>query len=268
MVLADSIEGFTEPVQTIDVAASELGIIAAMKVTEGQHVKAGELLAELDIDVLQSTLEVAQAKAAALGAIEGARAERDFKQKRLLELDKLMVKGHATSGELARAEADLAVAEARLKVAQEEAAMAELECRRIQAQIERRRIRSPITGLVTGVHREVGEAFLANDPRIVTLVNLSKLRVRFQMLPQQAVEFSEKDRLTLQLPDIEKSVNGVVELISPVMDAKSGTLEVSVLIDNEELKLRSGARCTVNVGRSGPTPLTRDYPTRAVQREE
>jgi RND family efflux transporter MFP subunit len=260
--LSDALEGFTEPLQTIDVAASELGIVTRVLVKEGQQVVQGELLAELDNDVLQSTLHIAQARAAARGNSDAAKAERDLRKDRLEQLEKLMTKGHATEGELARARADAAVAEARVQVADEEQRMAELECRRIQTQIDRRRIRSPIAGLVAEVHREPGEAFLAGDPRIVTLVNVSQLRVRFQTTAQQAVALAAGQSVEVHLSDLNQTMVATIERVSPIMDAKSGTVEVTVILDNSQSRraLRSGMRCTWQIGRFHPVPPA-DAPT-------
>ena len=264
---SEIVEGFTEPVRTIDVAASELGIVTRVEVEDGDSVAQGDLLAELDSEVLQRTWEIARAKADAVGAADAARAERDLKLKRLTQLERLMSRGHATPGELARARADLAVAEARVKMAEEEQQMSELECRRIMAQIERRRIRSPIHGVVSEVHRDIGEAFLTNDPRIVTLVQLDQLRVRFPVMPHQAVHISEGQQVELQMPDIGKQTQGTVERISPVMDAKSGTITVEVLIDNKERKLRSGTRCQIELEVATPASPVTPYRTRSVTRD-
>ena len=66
----------------------------------------------------------------------------------------------------------MAVAEAQIKLANEERELASLECDRIEAQIEQRRLRSPIDGVVVEVMREVGESTQISDPRLLTLVQL------------------------------------------------------------------------------------------------
>ncbi|MFO0912831.1 MAG: efflux RND transporter periplasmic adaptor subunit [Pirellulales bacterium] len=272
--LAELLEGFTEPLQTIEVAASEVGIVTKLLVKEGQQVAAGDMLAELDNEVLEATLEVARVRADAQGATDAATAERDLRRYSLEQLEKLLDKGHATAGELARARADFTVAEARVRIAQEEQKLALLECRRIQSQIERRRIRSPISGLVAEVHREAGESFLGGDPRILTLVNVAQLRVRFQVSAQQALTLTPGQAITLHLPDIDLNVEATVERVSPMMDAKSGTVEVTMLIDNTDAKrqLRSGMRCTVELEGGLGQPVDPvdavDSPTRTVTHEE
>ena len=59
------IEGFTEPAQTIAVAAAENGIVQEVRVDLGQSVKKGEILGTLDDDLLKATLKIAELKAEA-----------------------------------------------------------------------------------------------------------------------------------------------------------------------------------------------------------
>ena len=51
----------------------------------------------------------------------------------------------------------------------------------------------------------------------------------------------------MTLPDLNQKVKGTVERIAPIMDAKSGTQEISVLIENPRERLRSGTRCLLNI---------------------
>ena len=150
-VNADTVEGFTEPYRHIDIAAaSEAGLITEITTREGQSVKCGELLATLDIDVLDAALNVARERSRSHGRIDAAKAEVQVRRTRLEKLKELHIDGHATRGEIERAHADLAIAESNLVLAEEERRLNELECKRIEAQIDRRKIRSPIDGVVVG----------------------------------------------------------------------------------------------------------------------
>jgi RND family efflux transporter MFP subunit len=250
------VEGFTEPYRQIDVSAgSESGLIMSVKVKEGQHVRTGELIAELDTDVLVATLNVARERSVLTGRLDGARAELELRRHRLTKLQELLRQGHATEGELERAQTDLAVAKANLVLAEEERRLAALECKRIETQIERRHVRSPIDGVVTQIHREIGEAVLINDPRLVTLVQLNPLRVKFSLSVQQAGQIAEKQVLGLLLTDLDQPLEGTVEVISPVLDAKSGTVQVTCVIDNRNNQYRSGMRCVLKLS-DATSPLS------------
>ena len=109
---------------------------------------------------------------------------------------------------------------------------------------------SPFDGVVAEVHREVGESLPLADPRIVTLVQLDKLRTRFSASPEVAASLKPDQKVQVTLTQSDKKIDAVVERISPVIDAKSGTLEVHVVINNEKQKLRSGTRCLLEVEES------------------
>jgi len=241
------VEGFTEPYRTIEVAAGEPGVITSVLVREGERVKKGQLLATLDSDVLKATLRMARQKAASVGRIASATAELELRQDRVEKLSELHEKGHAMLRELERAQADLAIAEAAMVLAREERLIDSLECERIEAQIERRKINSPADGVIVDTHKEIGESILANDPSVLTLVQLHPLRVKFPVSLGQATGLKVGQELSFSMPGVKGDVTGTIEVVAPVMDAKSGTVQVSVVIENEDNRIRSGTRCILRL---------------------
>jgi multidrug efflux pump subunit AcrA (membrane-fusion protein) len=82
---------------------------------------------------------------------------------------------------------------------------------------------------------------------VATIVQLDQLRARFSASPRDAAALQPGQTVRLFLPETEEQANGVVETISPVMDAESGTVQVVVVINNSEEQLRSGARCLLRM---------------------
>ena len=239
---ADSYEGFAEPSKTVELAAPEQGTIDTVSVSEGTRVSKGQLLVELDSEVIQSAVRVARAKANAVGYIDAAKAELKLRKSRVRKLRQLHSRGHAMKTELERAEADLEVVRASLLSAQEEHRIRQLQVEQLQAQLRLRQIHSPIDGVVVEIHREIGEVLLISDPRVITVVQLNPLRVEFSVSPRIASELKQNQKVYLNMSDKQNRTTGTVELVSPVMDAKSGTVEVSVLLDNTNDRFRSGTR--------------------------
>jgi RND family efflux transporter MFP subunit len=262
------VEGFTEPYREVELAVSESGVLAQIDVQEGSRVRAGQILAKLETEVLERTLEIASQRSEFVGALQGAQAECELSAKYLEQLQQLHSRGHATQRELDRAATDLKVAQARLAMAEEERSLQLLECRRIEAQIEHRLVRSPIDGVVSQVLRDAGESFLATDPRVATVVQLDRLRARFPLDPAAARTLATGQSVQLELADVSTLVTGTVESIAPVMDAESATVQVTVAIDNAEEAIPAGARCwllldqPVDRGRSAGSVRSGNYPTR------
>jgi RND family efflux transporter MFP subunit len=252
------VEGFTEPYRQIDLAAGEPGILTDMRVAEGSRVDEHELIGQLDIAVLESSLKIARQRAESLGALHAAEAELELRATYLEQLESLRERGNATQRELDRARADFRVAKARMEMAQEELLLQQLECQRIETQITRRQIYSPIRGVVSHVYREVGEAFSTNDPRVVTIVQLDQLRAKFPLSSQQILRFSPGQAVQIEIQGRKDTVSATVETVAPVMDAKSSTVEVTVAIPNDQERVPSGVRCwLIMPGESSPSDPSR-----------
>jgi membrane fusion protein (multidrug efflux system) len=245
---AGNVEGFAEAYRHIEVATgSDSGLITQVLVREGDSVAKHQIVATLDTSVLEASLAIARRRSQLNGRLDAATAELQMRQKRLQKLYQLQQRGHASPAELDRAQADREVAEAQVKLANEERELARLECDRIEAQIEQRRLRSPIDGVVVEVFREVGESTQISDPRLLTLVQLNPLRVKFPVSIDQSANFHKGDFVVLELPEFGADADATVEVVAPVLDAKSGTVQITCVIDNQNGTYRSGMRCLLEV---------------------
>ncbi|HEY6564490.1 MAG TPA: efflux RND transporter periplasmic adaptor subunit, partial [Pirellulaceae bacterium] len=214
----ETVEGFAEPFHRVDIAgATEPGMITEIRVREGDHVKKGDVLATLENGVLEASLVIAERRSQMRGRLDAANAELHMRRDRAFKLRQLRAQGHASPVELERAEADFAVAAAQVVLAREELELAELECRRIEAQIEQRIFRSPINGVVSEIVREQGESILLNDPALMTLVQLNPLRVRFPVSVHAAQSIQADQVLEVEVPDLKENVEAKVDVIAPVL---------------------------------------------------
>ena len=234
-------EAFTEPYRTVRVAAPEAGIITEIIAREGARVAAGEPLVRLDMDLHEALLEIARAGMEETGRVEAAQAEVDLRRQRVEALVDLRKAGHARQEELDRAIADLSIAEGQLKAAQEALRLKELEHKKILVQIERRTIRSPIAGFITEVFKEPGEFTAANDPTLLTVIQLDPLVATFATSQHIAESLSPGKQVEVELADGTVKT-AEIEFVSPVVDASSGTVQVKVRIPNTDGKLQGGIR--------------------------
>ena len=238
-------DGFTEPYRTINVAAPEAGIITALRVHEGDVVRQDQVLAELDVDVLVAARDVAKAGSDAMGRVRSAQADMELKQERLASLRELLTRGNAYPQEVRRAERELKIAEAELLAAQEDQEVKHLDCVRIETQIQRRHLRSPIDGIVTKVLKEQSEYVSSNDAAVVTVAQCDRLRVVFTVPAEQAVRLHAGQKVPMDISGVSQSVEGQVELVSQLTDPESGTVRVKVLIDNAGGTHRAGVPCSL-----------------------
>lgn len=240
-----SIEAFTEPYRDIAVAAPEMGTLAELKVSEGDIVKQGDLLAVMDDDVLQASLAVARRTMSAEGMLKSAQADLNMKKVELEKLTQLRERNHASQQELSRIETELLVAEARLLSVQEDLAVKRLEFDRIEAQVAQRKILAPIDGTISELFREKGEFVSPSDPAIARIVQLDPLLVVFSLPLGQRKEVMKDQRVTLKIGEDERVQEGVVEYVSPTSDPSNSSVRVKVRIPNSEGHFQSGERAVL-----------------------
>ena len=244
---AVEIDGFTEPYRTVEVAAPEMGIITAVKVRVGDHVNKGDVVVTLDDDIHHLLAESALARKDARGRYDSALAELKLRQTRHAKLKEVVARGHGRSEEVERAKTDIEIAAANVLMVDDDIRLRALEHRRLVQELERRKVRSPLDGIVSQNLREVGEFVAPIDPRVVTIVQLDQLLAKFSLRRSRAEHLEIGDVLPVRFPNLTEAVAGTVEEISPVIDAESGTIRVKLKVENADGKLRSGQRCALEL---------------------
>lgn len=248
------VEGFTQPFRVIEVPAADTGVIERLEVVEGTPVTAGQLIGRLNCDLLNATLEIADASRNAVGRRQSAEAEVRLQTDRLQKLQKLLQEGHASQEEVERTVVSKETADAELLTVIEDLQVRDLEHRRILIQIEHRTLRSPIDGVVSRVLKEEGEFVAPNDPVIVHIVQLDPLLATFAVPTAVADGLRVGGEASVSVGTRGGRRIGIVETISPIIDAQSGTVEVKVRLANSDSGLRSGERCILHPAASAATP--------------
>ncbi len=246
LVQAAEFDGFTEPFREVEVASPEPGIITQMPVQEGEHVEAGQVLSILDHDIHTALLAIAEQNKQSTGRLEALQAELELRRDRARQFERLHQRGHARQEEFERARMELEIAAAQVKAAREERLIKDLEYRKSKVQLDRRTISSPIDGVVTELHRDVGEFVAPNSPGIMTVVQLDPLVAAFSLPGPHTEQLVLHQEVAIAFPLNKQTAPGRVTFISPVTDAESGMVRVKVQIPNPDGKLRSGQRCLIH----------------------
>lgn len=241
----NDVEGYLEPYHSIEVSSVETGIVDSIEVREGETVKKGQVLVKLDRDVLTKSLDVAAQEAKSLGNLRAAKAELVLQKKRLEKVQRIFDSGHGRSSELERAKADLEVALGRVLRAEEEIVIKQKELAQIKAKLASRDVQSPIDGIVIEIHKNPGEAVSPNNPILVTVVNVNRLKCILNVPRLKASRISEQQPVEL-LTDQQKSIVGSVQWKSPIVDAESETVKIVIRIDNSAGRLTSGEHCILH----------------------
>lgn len=242
--VAVTLESFLEPHKQVDIVPVNRDIVREVHVEEGEHVKVGQLLVTLDLAVLSAQHNTAKILASNRGQLDSAKVIVEMRRAQLDNLERLESTGHVRAKELEKSRADLAIAGADLLTAQETRKIRLAELKQIEAQIEVKKIRSPIDGVVSRIFKTEGELVGLNDEdALVTVVQARPLHVIFHIPTSYIGSLTEGQKVALQVGGGEEIVAGTILYVSPVIDPESGTVRVKIGF-SDDFTAKSGIRCS------------------------
>lgn len=131
-----------------------------------------------------------------------------------------------------------------LKAAQGQLAAAQGRYDGARAQLGYAQVRSPLDGVVTDRPLYPGEMATAGTP-LITVMDLSTIVARAHIDQQQAALLKVGDSATLAVPGMSDEVPAKVTLVSPALDPNSTTVEVWAEAANPHDRLRPGSSIRV-----------------------
>jgi len=224
-------------------AEGDAGRISAIYVEAGDHVKKGQVLARLNVTVLQPQVNNLQA------ALEQSRAEAelaDAEYKRALAVG---TAGALSVEETERRKSSAVTAAAKVKVAA--AMLAEAEAR-----LDRAEVRAPADGVILTRNVEVGQIASAGGEALFRLSENGDVELRGQVAEQDLPLLRVGQDVAVRLTGTPRVYPGKVRLLGAVIDPQSrlGTVRVSLASD-PDLRPGAFARAEVTVSNAARTVL-------------
>jgi RND family efflux transporter MFP subunit len=218
LVRADplAVAGITEPIYDVTLSASVPGIVSAWKFKEGDFVKEGETIIELDKKLEE--LEVERRKL----TMADRQQDRDNLQA-LYKKSSISVK----KDELEKAETEYKIAAVEYEMAVE--------------QLRKRSITSPCSGMITDIARDVGEACQPYQP-LIRVVDTRKCYFVSNVEARAGgrLKLDQNIKVDIGLAPASATIQGKIVLLSPVVDPASGLRKVRVLFDNADGRVLPG----------------------------
>lgn len=244
---AYTIQGFSQPNRISQVASPIAGIIRRLQVREGDRVREGDLLVQLDRSVHNERLEIARVGKESLGELQNAEAELAGKKTRLGRVQKLADRNHATPIELLQANEDLAIAKTSIQRAKDRLNQQEADYNRLLAESEQYSIKAPFDGVVVEFGKQVGEYVGQADAIVCTVAELDTLSVEFLLPRRYRQRFTVGDSVQVLFTVSEETVPGVIDYISPFPNGETNTFTVKTRVDNSSNLLYAGERCQLQL---------------------
>jgi membrane fusion protein, multidrug efflux system len=221
----------TAPSEDLTLSFTRPGRLARLLVREGQQVKTGDMLAQLDDAVERAQAATLKVQADSTTAIRAAQLQVTRRQEILRKVQKARAEQAAPERELEDARNDLAMAELALETAQLQHQQDQSKCQEAELGLQRMRLVSTTDALVERVRARQGESVDALAP-VVRLVRVDPLWIDVPVPLAQARELREGQAASVRLPGAAGPATGRVLRVSRVADAASGTLEVRVELPN------------------------------------
>lgn len=231
--------------RSVDLAPRDEGRIIAVNVRLGDAVRAGSVVATINVPTLRFDLGMARASADAAQVDEERAAIELAQAEELLGRRKALSQMALTSGE------DLASATfqeklARTRVLATSAALAERRSRvnQLSQQTSDLEIRAPFDGIVTARYLDPGANVTSTTP-IVRIISASDLFVRFAVSADRTRAL--KIGRAVIITSGADTLHGAIEKVAPEVDAASRMVVVEAQV-NAAGEARSGEMVTIALG--------------------
>ena len=279
-------------VEEVDIVPRVTGYIEKINFKEGDYVKAGDLLFEIEQREYAATLKRAEAEVSSRqSAIVQAEAAIKQQEARIDELDsilkyrettynrnkQLFARGtavsqddvdntesafKATQAQLAAAEATLASVKSQYETAKSALAAAEAAADLAAFDMEHTRIAAPISGKIGKVTVTPGNLVTPQFGKLVDIKTISPIYVRFAISEQLFLttyggEKGIRDiaRIRLELADgTMYGEEAIIALIDNKVDPKTNKIMIWATLRNEDHKLLPGSYATVYLSPKSDKP--------------
>jgi len=207
--------GIVEPFINVTLSAPVPGIVTSRNFQEGDPVKAGEVLLELD-----SSLERLE--------VERRKVVRDQKRGDFEGTKKL----YSTTKGISKEEMDKQEAEYRVAALEHDMAV---------EQLRRRQIIAPHAGVITEIMLEVGESCQPYEP-LIQVVDTRQCYLVANIEASEGSRLKQGQTVTLEIDSGSGKavVPGRIVFLSPIVDPASGLQKMKILFENKDASIRPG----------------------------
>jgi RND family efflux transporter MFP subunit len=232
----------------LDVLAQREGVIAELRSEVGAHVRAGELLAQMDDRQLMSDLEGARAKTRSTDAdLKNWEAEAKVMQSDYERAQKMWDAQIITKEQLDHAKFKAESETWDVKRVREMLTNAQQTERSLELELDKTKIRAPFSGVVARRYVRQGQQVARGD-RLFWVTAEGPLRMRFTV-PEKFVGVLKIGRqLVMTVPDFPgKEYKAKVTELSPIVDPTSGTFDGMVQVVGAPSSLRPGMNAILRI---------------------
>ncbi|GIV33528.1 MAG: MexH family multidrug efflux RND transporter periplasmic adaptor subunit [Chitinophagales bacterium] len=231
------IQGTAESEKNITVSAETGGEIVALQVSEGQQVKKGQLLLQIDDALLRKEIEDLSLSLD-LATTVFKRQENLWKQNIGSELQYLEAKNKKES--------------------------LEAKLQKLQTQISKTRITAPVDGTVENIRVKAGETVSPGMP-LMNVVNLEEIVVKADVPERYIGSVKKGEAVSIYFPALDITREASITATGSIIHPTNRTFSVEMKIPNKDHTLKANLLAIVKIIEyKNPEAIT--LPTRLIQR--
>ncbi|UAY52185.1 efflux RND transporter periplasmic adaptor subunit [Ferruginibacter albus] len=200
------------------------GLVKAVYVKQGDHVRKGQALLKLDDAVMKQAYVTAQQN------VENAKTQLAYLQNIYQRQQNLWNQNIGTEVQVISAKNNAATAENQLKTAQESAKQA-------LAQLNTTNVNSDVDGIADIVNIRVGETFqgMTQQGPQIEIVNNSNLKAKGVIPENYLSSVSKGAAVIVTVPDVNKTINTTLSFVSASIDPLTRGFNVEAKLPTETL---------------------------------
>jgi len=272
-----SASGKIQPKRQVSISANQMGRVTRLAVEEGQRVKAGQFLLEIDPRSLEGQLQRGEASVVAARfslerartTVEQSRSNLELARQNLARQQELWKEGLTTRQELERAQNDLKIRESDLKATEQEILTSEQRIKQEEASLATTQysltqviINSPMDGIVVRRNIEEGETAVVGTmnnagSQLLTIADMSQLEAEVEVdetdIP--TVALGQEARVTIDaVPDrtfrgrVTEIGNSPIQGNSAASTGRQATnFKVVITIEEDVPDVRPGFTCSAEI---------------------
>lgn len=195
------------------------GLIKRISVKEGQRVSAGQSLAQIDNEVLTSSIAELE-KALELATVTFEKRDKLWKQNIGSEIEYLQAKNSKES--------------------------LETKLATTRTQLSKTMVKSPISGTVESIMVKAGEMANGQMP-IMQIVNISNVEVTAELSETYLGRVKRGDKVKVMFPSIDREVDARISTLSQVIDPSNRTFSIEIKLPNRDGVLKPNMMGKVRV---------------------
>jgi membrane fusion protein, multidrug efflux system len=213
------LQGSVDAKNNVQVSPRSGGTVLSVNVIEGSNVRAGQVVARLDDQILRSSVAELQTQMSLANTVF-EKQNNLWKQQIGTEIQYLQAKNNKES------------LERRLAT--------------LNTQLSQSNVTAPISGVVDKVFAKVGMMGSPGVP-MFTVVNLSQLKVIAKVADTYAGSVRKGDAIQIRFPDINKTINARISFVSTTVDPLNRTFTIEApLPSGGDLKPNMLAQVKIN----------------------